>query len=247
MNIVLVVADDAGAARTIADVLTEAEGFQVSHAGCVAEAVAHDSLQARRYDAVVLICSGPAAGSPAACARLRQIWSHCPILVAARDAGECDVVASLDAGASDFVSLPYRAVELRARMRAQIRAFANSAAHVFHIGPHRFDPSTRSLHNATAGTTVKLTHKETELLKFLYRAQGTTVARQTMLREVWGYRDGADSYTVESHIYRLRRKLEADPARPHFLLSEEGGYMLTLEPARPWPPLRVVPPVQLAG
>ncbi|MCX7380163.1 MAG: helix-turn-helix domain-containing protein [Alphaproteobacteria bacterium] len=79
------------------------------------------------------------------------------------------------------------------------------------------------------------------------RAEGSTVSRQRLLREVWGYKDGADSYTVESHIYRLRRKLEADPARPRFILSEEGGYCLVAAPPRPWPPIRVVEPVPLAG
>ena len=124
---------------------------------------------------------------------------------------------------------------------------ANSAQQVFQIGPHRFDPSARSLHRVETGEAVRLTHKETEVLKYLLRADGSTVARLTLLREVWGYKDGADSYTVESHIYRLRRKLEADPARPCFILSEGGGYRLVLSPLRKWPPMRVVDPVPLAG
>ena len=158
-----------------------------------------------------------------------------------------DRVNGLDAGASDVIVSPYRTGELRARLRAQIRAHANSAALVFQIGPYRFQPATRTLQNVTTGVTTRLTHKETEVLKYLNRSEGVPVARQTLLREVWGYKDGADSYTVESHVYRLRRKLEADPSRPRFLLNEEGGYRLIAEPPRPWPPARPGNGMQLAG
>ncbi len=244
MNLVLIVAEDDGAARQVAAAVNDSDGLRAVYANSVADAVAQDTREAGQYDAVLLIWSGAAGGLAASCSRLRLHWSQCPILALAAQAGEQDVVASLDAGASDFLIAPYRASELRARLRAQIRAFAKSAAQVFQIGPHRFEPATRSLRNAATGVAVRLTHKETEVLKFLYRAAGATVARQTLLREVWGYKEGADSYTVESHIYRLRRKLEQDATRPSFILNTEGGYVLVVEPRRVWPPIRLV---SLAG
>jgi len=103
------------------------------------------------------------------------------------------------------------------------------------FGPYRFQPATRVLQEAS-GSTIRLTQKETEVLKYLYRAAGRPIARQTLLRDVWGYKHGADSYTVESHIYRLRRKIETDPTRPRFLVNEDGGYALVSMPARPWAP-----------
>ncbi len=240
---VLIVASDEGSARDVGGALEVDERIKTLRIASVAETGGHGGLHP---DAVILISNANPA-TALGCTTLRQDWPHCPILVLAAVAAERDIVTCLDGGASDVIAMPYRPSELRARVRAQIRAFANSAEHVFHIGPHRFEPATRSLLNGVTSETVRLTHKESEVLKYLCRAGGGTVSRTTMLREVWGYKEGADSYTVESHIYRLRRKLEADPARPCFIISEEGGYALVGAPPRHWPALRVVPPVSLAG
>jgi len=144
------------------------------------------------------------------------------------------VISGLEAGASDFIIAPYRLTELQARLRAQIRAHANSADVVLVFGPYRFQPAIRVLQE-TSGNTIRLTQKETEVLKYLYRAAGRPIARQTLLRDVWGYNHSANSYTVESHIYRLRRKIETDPTRPRFLINKEGGYVLSM-PGRSWAP-----------
>jgi DNA-binding response OmpR family regulator len=201
----------------------------------VTEAIERTRSDQTRFDAVLLI-AGHADERPAKlCARLTHVVQGAPIIILSHQASECDVVDGLEAGASDFVVAPYRPIELQARLRAQIRAHANSANVVLAIGPYRFHPAGRVLQDSHRGT-IRLTQKETEVLKYLYRAGGRPVARQTLLREVWGYKHGADSYTVESHIYRLRRKIEADPTRPRFLLNEDGGYALIAMPARPWAP-----------
>lgn len=244
---VLIVASDEISAREVTAALEVGGDATTLRLESVAAAGSHGATATVHPDAVILVGDGEKVAAVEDCAVLRQEFTHCPILVLAASPAERDIVACLDSGASDVVTLPYRPAELRARLRAQIRAFANSAEHVFQIGPHRFEPATRSLMNGLTSETVRLTHKENEVLKYLCRAGGGTVSRTTMLREVWGYKEGADSYTVESHIYRLRRKLEADPARPCYILSEEGGYALLGSPPRSWPPLRAVPPVSLAG
>jgi DNA-binding response OmpR family regulator len=209
--------------------------------------VARGTLEAHQYSAV-LVADATAPDNPeSACVRLRQIWPHSPIIFLVRTASEHTLVRVLNAGACDFLVAPWRGGELRARLRAHIRAHANSAGQTFQIGPYRFTPQKRILQHVTTKAITRLTHKETEMLKFLHRAEGHPVARQTLLRDLWGYRDGADSYTVESHIYRLRRKLEADPSRPRFLLNEAGGYLLVTAPPRPWPPARSQRAMQLAG
>ena len=247
MNRLLVVASDTPAARQAAIAVEAGGAFRATLAPSVAEAVTHGTLSTAEYDAVLVVTAAAADLGASACGRLRQIWTHCPIIVLAERASEADIVASLDAGASDFIMAPFRPAELQARLRAQIRAFANSAALVFQIGPYRFQPANRTLRHVSTAAMIRLTHKETEVLKYLHRADGSPIGRQTLLREVWGYKDGADSYTVESHIYRLRRKLEADPARPRFLLNEEGGYMLITAPPRPWPPIRAAVQMKLAS
>ena len=147
------------------------------------------------------------------------------IMVTGADA-ERDVVRGLEAGANDYLAKPFRVSELLARVRAQLRVFDNSEDATFLVGPYVFRPSIRLLQDTTRNRKVRLTDKETNILKFLYRAGGKTVSRQVLLHEVWGYSSTVSTHTLETHVYRLRQKLEADPARPRLLLTESGGYKL---------------------
>lgn len=247
MSRLLLIANDIDIARQIETIATMDGVFRTDRVGSVTEAVARGALETIQSDAVLIAVADAADVAPNACARLRQIWSHCPIIVISRATEEATIVASLDAGATDYIAMPLRRAEFQARLRAQIRAHANSSSLVVQIGPYLFQPANRTLQHVSSGGMTRLTHKETEVLKYLHRYDGTAIGRQTLLREVWGYKDGADSYTVESHIYRLRRKIEADPARPRFLLNEQGGYMLMAQPPRPWPPIRAARELQLAS
>lgn len=235
MNRLLIVASDIAASEMIGAQLEHLGGVRATIVSGTGQAIERAGGDKGQFDAVLLVTGQSGENAAMACGRLRQAMLGVPIVVLAHQAGENDVVDGLEAGASDFVVAPYRPVELLARLRAQIRAHANSADVVLAIGPYRFHPAGRLLEDARRGA-IRLTQKESEVLKYLYRAEGRPVARQTLLREVWGYKHGADSYTVESHIYRLRRKIEADPTRPRFLLNEDGGYALIAMPARPWAP-----------
>ena len=147
------------------------------------------------------------------------------IMVTGADA-ESDVVRGLDAGANDYLAKPYRLPELLARVRAQLRVFDNSEDAVFTIGPYMFRPSAKLLLEPVRNRKVRLTDKESAILKFLYRAGGKAVPRQILLNEVWGYNSAVTTHTLETHAYRLRQKIEADPAQPRLLITANGGYRL---------------------
>jgi DNA-binding response OmpR family regulator len=122
---------------------------------------------------------------------------------------------------------PFRLPELLARIRAQIRLYDASEDAVFTVGPYQFRPSARLLLEPIRNRKIRLTYKECSLLKCLYHAGGKPVPRPMLLDEVWGYNAVVETHTLETHVYRLRQKIEADPAKPHLLQTESGSYKLT--------------------
>ncbi len=132
----------------------------------------------------------------------------------------------LDAGADDYVVKPFRLSILLARLRAQLRQHEQSQDAVFTIGPYTFQPSAKMMiHNETK-KKIHLTELETALLKYLYRNANTVVGRDILLKEIWGYSAGVTTHTLETHVYRLRRKIESDPFDPKILITKPGGYQL---------------------
>jgi DNA-binding response OmpR family regulator len=120
---------------------------------------------------------------------------------------------------------PFRFGVLLARVRAHLRQHEQSEDAVFTIGPYTFRPSAKLLVDASE-SKVRLTEKETAILKFLYRAGEQVVGRDVLLHEVWGYNSGVTTHTLETHIYRLRQKIERDPSNAEILVTETGGYKL---------------------
>jgi DNA-binding response OmpR family regulator len=145
------------------------------------------------------------------------------MLTAAAD--DNDAIDGLDAGASDYVTKPFKFNVLVARIRAQLRAHEQSEDAVFRIGPYEFHPADRLLLDEK-GKKLRLTDKEASILKYLYRAGSKAVAREELLAEVWGYNAGVTTHTLETHIYRLRQKIEPDPGHARLLITEPGGYRL---------------------
>lgn len=111
-----------------------------------------------------------------------------------------------------------------ARIHAHLRSHEQSDDAVYRIGRYTFRPSAKVLLEAD-GKKIRLTEKETNILKFLYRS-GETVARETLLHEVWGYNRAVTTHTLETHIYRLRQKIEEKPGQAQILITESGGYRL---------------------
>ena len=148
-----------------------------------------------------------------------------PVIMLTGHDSEADTILGLEAGANDYVTKPFRFAVLLARIRAQLRSHEASEDAVFSIGPFTFRPSTKLLTNER-GSKVRLTEKETAILRYLYRAGGQVIGRDELLQEVWGYNAEVTTHTLETHIYRLRQKIEKTPSSAVLLVTEAGGYKL---------------------
>jgi DNA-binding response OmpR family regulator len=223
---ILIVEDDPALRATLAEQLIADGSFLPVEAASAADAAAKLSAVDAHYDAILLDVGLPDGDGCELCAKLRQDGMKMPVIMLTGADGEQDVVRGLNAGANDYIAKPFRMHELLARLRAQLRVFDNSEDAVFTIGPYMFRPSARLLLEPARNRKVRLTDKETKILKFLYRAGGRPVPRQILLNEVWGYNSAVDTHTLETHIYRLRQKIEPEPLRMRLLLTAGGGYRL---------------------
>jgi len=223
---ILIIEDDAALRATLAEQIALGGDFTADEAESAGEAEAKLSSADARYDAILLDIGLPDADGRDFCAKLRRDGRRMPVIMLTGADAEQDVVRGLDAGANDYVAKPFRMPELLARVRAQLRIFDNSEDAVFTIGPYLFRPSARLLLEPARNRKVRLTDKECAILKFLYRAGGKPVPRQILLNEVWGYNSAVTTHTLETHVYRLRQKIEPDPTNARLLLTEAGGYKL---------------------
>ncbi len=211
---ILIVEDDAALRATLAEQITLSGAFTADEAESAAEAEQKLAGTYARYDAILLDIGLPDADGRDFCAKLRRDGRRMPVLMLTGADGEQDAVRGLDAGANDYIAKPFRLNELLARVRAQLRVFDNSEDAVFTIGPYTFRPSAKLLLEPAPNRKLRLTDKECNILKFLYRASGKPVPRQILLNEVWGYNSAVTTHTLETHIYRLRQKIELVPANP---------------------------------
>ena len=223
---VLIVDDDATLRETLVEQLELDGEFAPSQASSISEAEALVTTRDARFDAVILDVGLPDGDGRDLCASLRKQGLRMPIIMLTGSDDEADVVRGLDAGANDYIAKPFRLAELLARLRAQMRIFENSEDAVFTIGPYTFRPSAKLLQEPVKNRRIRLTEKEAAILKFLYRAGTRPVARQVLLNEVWGYNANVTTHTLETHIYRLRQKIEPDPGNARLLVTEGGGYRL---------------------
>jgi DNA-binding response OmpR family regulator len=225
---ILIVEDDETLRNMLTEYLDETREFVVSTA---ADLEAADKILANEdvhFDAVILDIGLPDGDGRDYCARLRRQGHSMPIIMLTGAIEETDVVRGLDSGAGDYVAKPFRAAELLARLRAQLRIFDRSEQVVFPVGPYTFRPAKKTLHDTAKNRRIRLTDKETAVLKYLYRSEAA-VNRQILMHEVWGYNSTVTTHTLETHIYRLRQKIEADPTNPSLLVTEGGGYRLRPE------------------
>ena len=229
---VLIVDDDQALRATLAEQLAVDGEFIPREAGTMAEAGQILLADGARFDAVLLDIGLPDGDGRDLCTELRRTGVKVPIIMLTGADAEHDVVRGLDSGANDYIAKPFRIMELIARLRAQLRVFDNSEDAVFVIGPYTFRPSAKMLQDTQRNRRIRLTEKECAILKFLYRAGGRPVGRQILLNEVWGYNAAVTTHTLETHIYRLRQKIEPDPATASLLLTEGGGYRLDPQAGR---------------
>jgi DNA-binding response OmpR family regulator len=221
---ILVVDDDPALRQSLSEQLQLHEEFQTAEAESGANAL--ERVRTDYFDAILLDVGLPDMDGREVCRLMRRNGLKTPIIMLTGADTDADTILGLDAGANDYVTKPFRLGVLLARLRAQLRQHDQSEDAVFAIGPFSFRPSTKLLLETDTGRRIRLTEKESQILKFLFRANEKVVARDILLNEVWGYNAGVTTHTLETHVYRLRQKIEADPSRAEILITEPGGYRL---------------------
>jgi DNA-binding response OmpR family regulator len=219
----LVVDDDQDLRDTLAEQLRLYDEFDVLTASTAAESA--ELVRDERIDLVIMDVGLPDMDGRAAVRQMRRNGFRGPIIMLTGQGSDADTVLGLDAGANDYVTKPFKFAVLLARIRAQLRQHEASEDAIFRIGPYTFRPGAKLLVNEK-GSKLKLTEKETAILRYLYRAGQKVVSRDTLLSEVWGYNANVTTHTLETHIYRLRQKIENNPSSARLLVTEPGGYKL---------------------
>ena len=220
---ILLVDDDDDLREALGEQLVMTEDFDVFEADSGAAAL--ERAKEAIYDLVILDVGLPDMDGREACKLVRKNGFKSPIIMLTGNDSDADMILGLDAGANDYVTKPFKFAVLLARIRAQLRQHEQSEDAVFNLGPYTFKPAAKMLIDAK-GSKIRLTEKETSILKFLYRAGEKVVTRDVLLHEVWGYNAGVTTHTLETHIYRLRQKIERDPSNAEILVTETGGYKL---------------------
>jgi two-component system KDP operon response regulator KdpE len=219
----VLVIDDEVQIRRLLRITLESAGY------CVAEAdtgrFGLDEAARRQPDAIVLDLGLPDMGGLEVLRHLRE-WSRVPVLVLTVIAGETEKVAALDAGADDYLTKPFGAAELTARLRAILRrAPGENEPSVVVFGDIEMDLAARLVRRR--GAEVRLTAKEYAMLRLLVMHRGKVVTHGQMLRELWGPKSEGNTHYLRVHMTHMRQKLEADPHRPSHLKTESGiGYRL---------------------
>ena len=222
--IILIIDDDTDLREALVEQFDMEEGF----AGLGAANAGEGLERAAGATVIVLDVSLPDMDGFEACRKLREQGIKAPIILLTGAAQEEEhQVQGLDAGANDYVLKPFKFSVLLARIRAHLRSHEASEDAVFRIGPYDFRPSMRLLVDM-AQKKIRLTDKETSILRYLYRSGEKPVGREELLREVWGYNSNVTTHTLETHVYRLRQKIEPDAQSPKLLITETGGYRLAL-------------------
>lgn len=219
----LLVDDDDDLREALSEQLVMTEEFDVFEAETGQNALV--KVKEGLFDLIILDVGLPDTDGRELCRVMRKQGVKCPILMLTGHDTDSDTILGLDAGANDYVTKPFKLPVLLARIRAQLRQHEQSEDAVFQLGPYTFKPAMKMLIDGD-DRKVRLTEKETNILKFLYRASEGVVARDVLLHEVWGYNAGVTTHTLETHIYRLRQKIEPDPSNARLLVTESGGYRL---------------------
>jgi DNA-binding response OmpR family regulator len=221
---ILLVDDDDALRQSLAEQLALTGEFETEVGGFAAACL--EIVRTRPFDCVILDVGLPDMDGRELCRLLRREGVRCPIIMLTGAGTEADTILGLDAGANDYVTKPFRIGVLLARIRAQLRQFERTDDATFQIGPYSFRPGGKIMLDPARNRRIRLTDKETQILKFLFRAGDRPVGRDVLLGEVWGYNAAVTTHTLETHIYRLRQKIEQDPSRATILVTEPGGYRL---------------------
>ena len=226
---ILIIEDDDALRLVLADQIAASGVFHPTAAATLEEARGHLAAPDARFDAIILDIALPDGDGRDFCTKIRKQGHMMPIIMLTGATDEDDVVSGLNAGANDYIIKPFRANELLARLQAQLRRFDSSEDAVFTIGPYTFRPAAKLLIRTDTRQRIRLTSKEVDILKFFHRRANCIVPRQVLMAEVWGYSAGVETHTAETHIYRLRQKIDDTNCR--LLVTAPGGYRFEPTPS----------------
>jgi len=220
---IILVDDDEELRKNLFEQLSRYKEFDIYEADDAINAL--EKIKTINFDLMILDVGLPDMDGREAVKIMRHDGFKSPIILLTGHDSEADEILGLEAGANDYVTKPFRFSVLLARMRAALRQHDQSEDAVFSIGRYSFSPFAKIL-ETNDGQKVRLTDKETSILKYLYKEGHKTIAREILLKEVWGYNNKVTTHTLETHIYRLRQKIEADPSNARLLVTQDGGYRL---------------------
>ncbi len=224
---ILIVDDDEALLQMLAEQLQLHEEFATV---CITRgADALERVKSDYFDVIILDVGLADIDGREVCRLMRRGGVTSPIIMLTGADTDADAILGLDSGANDYITKPFRLGVLLARLRAHIRQHERSDDAVFAIGPYTFQPGNKLLVDEPRRRKIRLTDKETAILKYLYRTGDRVVSREVLLDEIWGYNAGVTTHTLETHVYRLRQKIERDPANARILVTEPGGYRLVAQ------------------
>ncbi|AVA23362.1 response regulator transcription factor [Rhizobium sp. LEGMi198b] len=220
---ILLVDDDNDLREMLVEQLSLYEEFTVLQEATAGKGVA--AARAAPVDLLIMDVGLPDMDGREAVKLLRKSGFKAPIIMLTGHDTDSDTILGLEAGANDYVTKPFRFAVLLARIRAQLRQHEQSEDATFTVGRYLFKPSQKLL-TTEDGQKIRLTEKEAAIIRYLYRADQKVVTRDILLEEVWGYNSGVTTHTLETHVYRLRQKIERDPSNAEILVTENGGYKI---------------------
>ena len=221
---ILLVEDDEALRGSLVEQLKLHEEFETHEVSSGGDALAQ--IKEQHFDLLILDVGLPDMDGRELCRLMRRADVKAPIIMLTGADSEADTILGVDSGANDYITKPFRLGVLLARIRAQLRQHERSEDAIFNLGPYSFRPAAKLLLEPDENKKIRLTEKETSILKYLFRAGDAVIGRDELLNEVWGYNSGVTTHTLETHVYRLRQKLEADPSNAQILVTEPGGYRL---------------------
>ncbi len=220
---ILLIDDDDDLREALIEQLSLYEEFDISCESTAAKGI--HAARNNHVDLLIVDVGLPDMDGREAVKLLRKGGFKAPIIMLTGHDTDSDTILGLEAGANDYVTKPFRFAVLLARIRAQLRTHEQSEDAVFSVGPYTFKPAQKMMLEED-GSKIRLTEKETAIVKYLYRAEQKIIGRDELLEQVWGYNSGVTTHTLETHIYRLRQKIEKDPSNARLLVTEGGGYKL---------------------
>ncbi|MDA8914268.1 response regulator transcription factor [Amylibacter sp.] len=220
---ILIIDNDKDLSEALTFQLSLNEKYQTVEAGD--ETIALTQINNNIFDLVIINSRSSDLDSQNLAIKLRSINVKCPIIMLVSNKRYLDTHENVKTDLNKYILKPFKYSLLLKSIETQLHSYKKAEETEFSLGKYIFKPNSKTL-EIEGNNPILLTEKETDILKFLYKNLENVVSRETLLHEVWGYNFNVTTHTLETHIYRLRQKIETDPSNATFLKTETGGYQL---------------------